>query len=1090
MIRGSFLARRVNAARLLLGTIALTVLITAALGAALASFAAQSLPQAVRAQLTGNRALYITASGSMTGPQVRPASRIIDSSLAGALAGVPYQRDRALWSDPLGLPAPRGSATVPLVAVAALDGFRAHAVLTAGAWPGPPGPGRPVGVALPALAARQLHAGPGTILATSDRITNARVPLVVTGIYRARDPAAGYWRLDLIGTSGISVQDQFVSYGPAVASPAAFGSGGLAVSKVSWIALPDGSAIGTGDLVPLAAKVSAAVSSLQASNNLGGVGVSTGMPQLLGGLATGLVVARSLVVIGALQLLLLAAAALALAARLLARHREEEAALLGARGATRWQLARPTLAEALLFGGAAAAAGVLAGTRLAALLVRITQPGLGPGVSGIPASAWWAALAALALAAVIVLWPALRRAEPGAARSRRQAALAGVARAGVDLVLLALAVLAVWELRSYSAVAHSASGGIGVDPVIVVAPALALAAVTVVALRLLPAAARLLERAAAHGRRLAAALAGWQIARRPVRQSGPFLLVILATAAATLALAQYQSAGGSADDQAAFAAGADLRADVAAPLPLSAAGQIARSPGIRTVMPVATTGVGQAGELIALDARTAPATVLLRGDLSPLPARQLWQRLAPARAPAGLAIPGRPARLTITAGLTPGSAAQAPGPATVTLSVQDADGVVYLVDGGILPADGRMHALTAELSPSRQAAYPLRLLGLSFDYALPVYRPTAAVYVPPQRGPQARLEIGAMSAGPGGRPFASGTALRSWVTGTSATGLPGSAQPGSAATAAAIGAPPGLTGWQRAGSGQQLMFSSGFTPSAATMTADGTPDVGFMGQLNVAARPAPGPVPAIATSSFLQGAHARVGSRLPVLVSGVTIAVRIVASVPGFPAIGTASALIVDQGTVQASLASQSATPLPVTSWWLATAGAAVPAALRGASVTSRASQAADLLRNPLSALPRQAALAIGLAAVLLAAIGFSISIAASVGARRAESAVLSALGVARSAQAGQLCLEQLLLSGPAAVAGLLAGAGLARLLVPAITLTATAGRPFPPVLVQIPLGRAVLVAAVLAVLPVLAAAASIARRPDPAAELRAAEAS
>src|SRR6202034_333762 len=102
--------------------------------------------------------------------------------------------------------------------------------------------------------------------------------------------------------------------------------------------LPDGRAIGDDQLSTLAAKVSQAVASLQASNNLGGAGVSTGLPQLLGGLATGLVVARSLVVIGALQLLLLAAAALALAARLLARHREEEAALLGARGATRWPL--------------------------------------------------------------------------------------------------------------------------------------------------------------------------------------------------------------------------------------------------------------------------------------------------------------------------------------------------------------------------------------------------------------------------------------------------------------------------------------------------------------------------------------------------------------------------------------------------------------------------------------------------------------------------------------------------------------------------------------------------------------------------------
>jgi hypothetical protein len=1089
MIRGSFLARRVNAARLLIGTITLTVLITAALGAALASFAAQSLPQAVRAQLTGNPAVSIAASGAMTGPQVGPASRIVASSLAGALAGVPYRLDRALWSDPLGLPAPRGSATVPIVEVAVLDGIRAHAVLTAGAWPGPPVPGRPLDVALPVLAARELHARPGTILRSSDRITNARVPLLVTGVYRATDAGPGYWGIDLIAPSGISVQAPFVSYGPAVASPAAFGSGRLAVGRVSWIALPDGAAIGIGDLAPLAGKVGGAVASLQLSNSLGGLGVSTGLPSLLDGLATSLVVARSLVIIGALQLLLLAAAALALGARLLARHREEEAALLGARGATRWQLARPTLAETLLFGGAAAAAGVLAGTRLAALLVRLTEPGLGAGVSGIPVSAWCAALAALVLAAVIVLWPALRPAGAGVARRGRQAALAGAARAGADLVLLALAVLAVWELRSYSAVSHSVSGGIGVDPVIAVTPALALAAVTMVSLRLLPAAARLLELAAAHGRRLAAALAGWQIARRPVRQSGPFLMVILATAAVTLALSQYQSASGSAGDQAAFAAGADMRADLAAPLPLPAAGLIARSPGIRAAMPVATVSTG-AGTLVVLDARTAAETVLLRGDLSPYPAGQLWRRLVPARAPAGLAIPGRPASLTIMASLTPGSGALSPGPAAVTVTIQDADGIVYLLPAGSLPADGRAHAVTAELSPARQAAYPLRLLGLSFTYNLPTYRPSPGAFRPPEDGPLARLVIGGMTAAPAARPFATGAALASWAIGATSSGLEGPAQPANAGSAALNGSVPALTSWRPAGSSQRLMFSPGYTPSAAALAASGSPDAGFTGELTFAARSAPAAVPAIATVGFLRAADARVGSNLPVPVNGVTIQARIVASVAGFPAIGTASALIVDQATVQAILAGQSATPLPVTSWWLATAGSAVPAALRGASVTSRAAQAAALLRNPLAVLPRQAALAIGLAAVLLAAIGFSISIAASVRARRAESAVLSALGVARSAQAGQLCLEQLMLSGPAAAAGLLAGAGLAWLLVPAITLTATAGRPFPPVLVQVPLGRAVLVAAVLAVLPVLAAAASVARRPDPAAELRAAEAS
>jgi len=260
--------------------------------------------------------------------------------------------------------------------------------------------------------------------------------------------------------------------------------------------------------------------------------------------------------------------------------------------------------------------------------------------------------------------------------------------------------------------------------------------------------------------------------------------------------------------------------------------------------------------------------------------------------------------------------------------------------------------------------------------------------------------------------------------------------------------------------------------------------------VTITARAPAGPVPGIATASFLQAANSGVGRILPVSVNGVTIPVRIVAAVRAFPTVGSGGALVVDQASVQAVLASRLATPLPVTEWWLATSNDEVPAVLRGASVTDRAAQTAALLGNSLSVPPRQAALAVGLAAVLLAAIGFSASVAGNVRDRRAESAVLSALGVARAAQTGQLCLEQLMLSAPAAAGGLLVGAALARLVVPALTLTAAGTRPVPPVLVQIPVGWAVLCAGAVAAFPVLAAAVSATRRPDPVADLRAAEAS
>ena len=61
-------------------------------------------------------------------------------------------------------------------------------------------------------------------------------------------------------------------------------------------------------------------------------------------------------------------------------------------------------------------------------------------------------------------------------------------------------------------------------------------------------------------------------------------------------------------------------------------------------------------------------------------------------------------------------------------------------------------------------------------------------------------------------------------------------------------------------------------------------------------------------------------------------------------------------------------------------------------------------------------------------------------------------------------------------------------LLVPAVTLSPTAQAPVPPPVTLFDLGQTVPLALAVAVLPALAAALVIFRRPDPAAELRAAE--
>jgi putative ABC transport system permease protein len=128
-------------------------------------------------------------------------------------------------------------------------------------------------------------------------------------------------------------------------------------------------------------------------------------------------------------------------------------------------------------------------------------------------------------------------------------------------------------------------------------------------------------------------------------------------------------------------------------------------------------------------------------------------------------------------------------------------------------------------------------------------------------------------------------------------------------------------------------------------------------------------------------------------------------------------------------------------------------------------------------------------AAALLASIGFLVSVVATVRERRLQDALLAALGVGQASRAGQLCLEQLMLSLPGAAVGALIGAALAWLLVPAVTLTSGATAPFPPVQVVIPVGWTVLLALGIAAVPVLTAAVAGAYRRDPAAELRAGEA-
>ena len=1095
-VRGPLAVRRMTAHWVVLAAAALTTLVAAAVGAALAAFAGQALPQAVRHDLVVAPGTSLAAAGSFVSGKPAQTSAAFRSTIGAELGGVPFSFWQGIWSDPLGfvagaLPAkPTGitAGNIPLLQAASLDGVADHAVLVSGKWPwqlaAPAGDSATtaargaIPAALPANTAASLRLRPGDVLRLQDRDTNAPVTFLVSGLYAERQSpasAASYWQLNSIPASGTSSASGFTTYGPLVVSASAF-PGRLAEATGTWVAQPDMADFNAADLSSISADVGAIQTSMQASALLNGLTVTTNLPTVLANTGDNVAVARSLLGISALQLLVLTVAALIAVARLLGGQREGETALLTARGATRLQLTRLTAAEVIPLSLVAALAGGGAGIWLARLLGntlysaatiggRIPDGGISLSAPGTWLDALAAALAVAVLSIGALLYPVLRPA-PAATRVQRgrQAVISGATRAGADLALIALAVLACWQLRRYSAVSTSDGGPSAIDPVLVLAPALALAGGTVLTLRLLPAAARAVDRLAATGRGLTSALAGWQFSRQPLRQGGAALLLVMAVATGTLALAQHQSWTRSASDQAAYVAGADAQVDLAGPLPAGATTSITGARGVRAAMAVSVDQEATPAEVVAIGAAQAPKVALLRADQSNLSPAALLSAITPTSAPGGVPLSGSPQVIGFTATLS-----RAPlGSVTAQFTVTDATGAAFqLATSAPLSADGRPHVLTAPLGGAH-AAYPLRLSQVVLSYTLPAKPLTNPV----------TLTI-------------AGATPRTWTAAASSPELESQLAAGGVAGPSAE---PQATGWQPAAGGATLTFSPGYGQLAASPGIPNSALEPVSGQVSLTG---PGAVtdavPAIATQAFDSANNTGVGSIVQTTINGITVPADIVAVASAFPTI-TGSGLVMDLPTLEAFLISNGTGPVDVTQWWLATADGQVAASLApalppGATVTSSAALAATAVADPLSAVPQQALLAMAVAAALLAISGFWVSIAANVRQRRAENALLAALGVNQRSAAAQLFIEKLLLSVPAAALGLLLGTVVARLLVPAVTLSPAAQTPVPPPVTLFDLPQTVPLAAAVAVLPALAAALVVFRRPDPAAELRAAEA-
>ncbi|MEV0203087.1 ABC transporter permease [Nonomuraea sp. NPDC050691] len=720
-MRGPWVLRRALSEPLLLLAAFGSILLATTTLVSLTMYATSTAEAGVRRAMetASLRQVAATVSTPVTAETFPRLDATVRERIGAAYAGAPLTITTAFRSDSYVLPGQERRERPGLLRFGSYDALDRHARLVTGSWPRPAPAGTPVveaAVSLSAASAAGWEAGQE--FTTQGRLDHRTVRVRLTGVFQLDDPFGDRWAGEQLLSRGVESGD-FTTYGPLMVPRETFLARFATNVNTTWTAVPDLRGITPDALRPFAARVAGLRQALQ-DGGCGSCVAASRLPELLTQLGTAALVARSTMLIPVLQLLLLAAYALMLTARLLADHRRMEVALLRSRGAGTPRLAALAAGEALLV----------------ALPCALVAPFLAPPLLSLIGSLPWIAASGVRLApradlgtflvstgvalasAVLLVLPALAGArrtyvEEQAARGRGGRGL--VERAGADVALLVVAALAIWQLRRYGApVTATAGGELGIDPLIVSGPALALLTGGMLGLRLVPRISRLAERLTARRRSLAPALGAWQVSRRPLRYSGPVLLLTMAVAIGIMSMATAATWRTSQQDQADHRAGADLRLSGPPDGPeLGALGRgtaFAALPGVTAISPAfrgqAEFGGGDA-VLLGLDAARLAELFRLRPDLSDRGTGELSRALRPAGpGSGGLEIPGRPATLAVEV--------RSDAAAPLRLTVSDALGVWRELPLGTLKAGAnRLEASLGGLAGrGGKISYPLRVRGV------------------------------------------------------------------------------------------------------------------------------------------------------------------------------------------------------------------------------------------------------------------------------------------------------------------------------------------------------------------------------------------
>ncbi|SEG15726.1 FtsX-like permease family protein [Nonomuraea solani] len=901
----------------------------------------------------------------------------------------------SLRSDSYVMPGHDGEDLPELLRFGSHDGLDRHARLVSGAWPKPGGAVVEAAISVPVAAATGF--GTGREFVTKGRLDARPVTVRVVGVFQLDDPLGGRWAGEELLSRGVE-RGEYTTYGPLMVAKETFLAGFATSVRAIWAAEPDLGGLTPGRLRPLAdaiGRMGERLTEAGCANCL----TATRLPEMLTQLATASLVTRSTMLIPVLQLLLLAAYALTLTARLLADHRRMEVALLRSRGAGTVRLAALAGGEALLVAVPCAIIAPFLGPPLLALVHRL--PWIrASGVRLAPAAdpgAFLVSFGVALAAAVLLALPALaggRRTyvEEQSARGRGGRGL--IEGAGADLALLAVAALAIWQLQRYGApVTATASGGLGIDPLIISGPALALLAGGMLGLRLVPRVSRLAERLTARRPTLAPALGAWQVSRRPLKYAGPALLLTMAIAIGVVSMATISTWQASQVDQARHQAGADLR--LAGPSEGPELGVLGRGtafttlPGVTAASPAFRGQTEVSGESALLLAVDAGKLGELF-DLRPDLSAQSVAQLSRALAgdrASGLELPGRPRALTVRV------VANAAVPARLVLS--DGLGAWGELPLGELRKGGNRVELDLGTLAGRSGkiTYPLSLRGIV-------------------AGPQ--------------------TVLR--VTGLSADGRDVPVSP-------AFGEAPGV-----------VTFAPSREPEPPSREPEPpSREPGPPSQ-------EPGPLPVVLTPGLAAALKLDVGQTGPAALAGQVLRVKLVGVVGSMPTSAPGQeAVLADWGSLQAHELTTARPPRPATEWWLAAPDTAPAREILRESpqwdvaAVDRRELTATLRDDPLAS-GLQGALLLGFAAALgFAVLGFLVNAVVAARERRAEFAVLRALGTSSRQLFGLLAMEQTFVIGLSLAAGTGLAVVIGNLVVPHIVLTGQASAVTPGVLLHIP---------------------------------------